>query len=251
MGGNLKLGLSGNASYSGGYFTDTSSTPGGWQKSYTLLDASVRLGDQDDRWELAFIGKNLTNKYYFVRSSDSPFTGSNPGQYAANDTLRLLGDTAAYPSRGREFWVRMSYKFQGGAAPAPAYAPPPPPPPPPAVVECNTGPYIVFFDWDRSDITPEASTVLDNAVTAYGNCGTVPIMVAGHADRSGPATYNVGLSQRRATSVRGYLTSRGISDGVISTQAFGETQNRVPTADGVREPQNRRVEITYGPGSGN
>jgi len=75
-------------------------------------------------------------------------------------------------------------------------------------------------------------------------------MVAGHADSSGAARYNQALSQRRADNVRGYLTTRGIADGAISTQAFGETQNRVPTADGVREPQNRRVEITYGPGSG-
>ena len=72
----------------------------------------------------------------------------------------------------------------------------------------------------------------------------------GHADRSGPASYNVGLSQRRNDSVRGYLTTHGVPDGVISSQAFGETMPRVPTADGVREPQNRRVEITYGPGSG-
>ena len=51
-------------------------------------------------------------------------------------------------------------------------------------------------------------------------------------------------------SVRGYLTQRGIADGAITSQAFGETNPRVPTADGVRELQNRRVEITYGPGSG-
>ncbi|OTJ68810.1 OmpA family protein, partial [Pseudomonas aeruginosa] len=63
-------------------------------------------------------------------------------------------------------------------------------------------------------------------------------------------TYNVGLSQRRADSVRSYLSGRGIPDGVISSEAFGESRPRVETADGVRELQNRRVEITYGPGSG-
>jgi len=115
---------------------------------------------------------------------------------------------------------------------------------------CNKGPYIVFFDWDKSDITPEAATILDNAVGAYGNCASVPIMLAGHADRSGSTQYNVGLSERRNASVRGYLTSHGIPDGAITSQAFGESMPRVPTADGVRELQNRRVEITYGPGSG-
>ena len=115
---------------------------------------------------------------------------------------------------------------------------------------CNKGPYIVFFDWDKSDITPEAASILDSAVTAYGNCANVPVMLAGYADRSGTPKYNQGLSERRNTSVRSYLNARGIPDGSISSQAFGETNPRVPTADGVRELQNRRVEITYGPGSG-
>ena len=75
-------------------------------------------------------------------------------------------------------------------------------------------------------------------------------MLAGYADRAGSASYNVGLSQRRDSSVRSYLELRGIGSGSIASQAFGETNPRVQTADGVREPQNRRVEITYGPGSG-
>ena len=115
---------------------------------------------------------------------------------------------------------------------------------------CNKGPYIVFFDWDKSDITPEAASILDSAVTAYGSCANVPIMLAGYADRSGSAQYNQGLSERRNASVQAYLTSRGVPSGAITSQGFGENNPRVPTADGVRELQNRRVEITYGPGSG-
>jgi len=76
-------------------------------------------------------------------------------------------------------------------------------------------------------------------------------MLAGHADRSGSDAYNVALSQRRADSVKGYLSAHAIPAGVISTEAFGESRPRVATADGVREVQNRRVEVTYGPGSGN
>ena len=108
----------------------------------------------------------------------------------------------------------------------------------------------MFFERDKSDITAEASGILDNAVTAYGTCGQAQVMLAGHADKSGTPTYNVGLSERRNASVRAYLEGRGIPSGVISTQAFGESAPRVETADGVRELQNRRVEITYGPGSG-
>lgn len=135
--------------------------------------------------------------------------------------------------------------------PAPAYTPAPAPAPAPEVVQCTPGPYIVFFDWDKSDITPEAASILDNAISNYQNCGNAKVMLAGHADRSGSASYNVGLSQRRADAVKAYFTSRSIPDSVISTEAFGESRPRVDTADGVRELQNRRVEVMYGPGSGN
>jgi outer membrane protein OmpA-like peptidoglycan-associated protein len=135
-------------------------------------------------------------------------------------------------------------------APAPAYTPPPAPEPTPQPVQCTPGPYIVFFDWDKSDITPEAASILDNAISNYQNCGNSQVMLAGHADRSGSASYNVGLSQRRADSVKAYLSGRGITESNISTEAFGESRPRVETADGVRELQNRRVEIMYGPGSG-
>ena len=100
-------------------------------------------------------------------------------------------------------------------------------------------------------ITPEAATILNNAVSAYANCGTASVMIAGHADRSGSAQYNMGLAQRRADNARAHMVSRGVPEARISTQSFGETMPRVPTADGVRELQNRRVEVTYGPGAGN
>jgi outer membrane protein OmpA-like peptidoglycan-associated protein len=109
----------------------------------------------------------------------------------------------------------------------------------------------VFFDWDKSNITPEAAMILDSAIAAYANCNSVPIMLAGYADRSGTPKYNLGLSTRRDESVTAYLTSHGVAGSAISSKAFGEANPRVPTADGVRELQNRRVEITYGPGSGN
>lgn len=106
---NLKLGISGNVSHTDKYFTDTTNTPGGLQKGYELLDASVRVGTPDDRWEVAFIGRNLTKTYYFVRSSDTPFTGTAPG----GAVVGVLGDTAASVTRGRELMLRLSYRFGG------------------------------------------------------------------------------------------------------------------------------------------
>ena len=108
----------------------------------------------------------------------------------------------------------------------------------------------MFFDWDRDEITPQAAAILDNASAQYQQCGQARVVIAGHADRSGPADYNVGLSQRRADNARSYLAGRGVPDGVMTTEAIGESRPLVETADGVREPQNRRVEITFGPGSG-
>lgn len=119
------------------------------------------------------------------------------------------------------------------------------------MVQCQSGPFIVFFEWDSADVTPAAADILDNAVSAYANCGTAKVMLAGHADKSGSPSYNVGLSERRNGATNQYLTSHGIPAGVISSEAFGEGRPRVETADGVRELQNRRVEVSYGPGSGN
>lgn len=133
------------------------------------------------------------------------------------------------------------------AAPPP---PPPAPPPAPPAPRCNQGPFIVFFDFDSADITPQAAAILDNAASAYASCGAAQVYVAGHADRSGSASYNAGLAGQRATNVAAYLTGRGVPQARVNTRSFGEETPRVPTADGVREPQNRRVEVTYGPGSG-
>ncbi len=147
----------------------------------------------------------------------------------------------------------------GTTVPAGATCPTPPPPATrtcpdgttiPAAQQCAIGPFIVFFDWDKDEITPAAAAILDNAAEQYRQTGNAQVVLAGHADRSGSDQYNVGLSQRRADNVRRYLAGRGIPDGVMRTEAFGESRPAVDTADGVREPQNRRVEITFGPGSG-
>jgi outer membrane protein OmpA-like peptidoglycan-associated protein len=181
------------------------------------------------------------------------------------DLVDSSGRAVSTRFRSHSLLGSLIYNFGGAPEPTPveptpppppAYVPPPPPPyvaptpPPPPVVQCNTGPYIVFFDWDKSNLTGEATGVLDNAAAQYANCGNARVMLAGHADKSGAASYNVGLSQRRNATVRSYLEGKGISGGVISTEAFGESKPLVDTADGVREPQNRRVEVSYGPGSG-
>jgi OOP family OmpA-OmpF porin len=119
-----------------------------------------------------------------------------------------------------------------------------------AAKPCVAGPWMVFFNSDSDALTPSGRAILDNVAAAYRDCGEIQVMIAGHTDRERSDQYNVGLSQRQAANVRAYLAGRGIPDGVMTTEAFGESRPLVETADGVREPQNRRVEITFGPGSG-
>ena len=117
-------------------------------------------------------------------------------------------------------------------APAPAAAAPAP---------ART--YLVFFDFDRADLTDRARQIIAEAAQAVTTTGTTRIEVAGHADRSGTPQYNQRLSQRRAEAVAAELSRRGVARSQMSIQAFGESRPLVQTADGVREPQNRRVEI--------
>lgn len=136
---------------------------------------------------------------------------------------------------------RMAYDLMLRPPAAPAPPPPPPPPPPPAAICSQPG--MVFFDFDSAELSSGARETIDAVAVNARPCNWQSISVVGHADRSGSNSYNIGLSQRRAQAVAGYLASRGVPGGIISTDARGEEQPRVPTADGVREPQNRRVEM--------
>jgi OOP family OmpA-OmpF porin len=103
--------------------------------------------------------------------------------------------------------------------------------------------FLVFFDWDRDTLTDRARQIIADAAANSRRVQTTRIEVSGHADRSGSPQYNQGLSQRRANNVAAELVRLGVPRNEITVQAFGESRPLVPTADNVREPQNRRVEI--------
>jgi OmpA-OmpF porin, OOP family len=145
---------------------------------------------------------------------------TNPGQYNNNNFSVMMG---------------LTYKFgQPEAAPAMA-------PPPPATAAAPS--FMVFFDWDRSDLSPQARQTLQQVTQAYQQRGSARVIATGHADKSGPDDYNMALSLRRANAVKGALVQNGVPATAISVVGKGESQPLVQTADGVREPQNRRVEI--------
>ncbi len=124
-------------------------------------------------------------------------------------------------------------------------APPAPPPTPvsqvPAVAPTRT--YLVFFDWDKADLTDRARQIVAEAAQNSTRVQATRIEVQGNADSSGTPAYNQRLSLRRAQTVAAELVRDGVPQGQIDIQAFGDTRPLVATAPGVREPQNRRVAI--------
>lgn len=118
-------------------------------------------------------------------------------------------------------------------------------PPSPSMAQA---PLLVFFEWDKSDLSAVAMAMLGQAAAAYKATGSAHITVVGNADTSGSPDYNVALSIRRADSVKRALIQNGIPAAAIETVGRGQTNLLVPTADGVRKPQNRRVEVIGLPG---
>ena len=103
--------------------------------------------------------------------------------------------------------------------------------------------FTVYFAWDKSDLAPEAFDTIRQAADAYRAKGGAKLAANGFTDTSGPADYNMSLSLRRANAVKAELVRDGVPEADISVVGYGETQLKVQTPDGVREAQNRRVEI--------
>jgi outer membrane protein OmpA-like peptidoglycan-associated protein len=106
-------------------------------------------------------------------------------------------------------------------------------------------PAIVFFDWGKPNIRGEDEAVLDKIAERWAATPSARLVVSGHSDRSGSAGANLRTSKRRAIEVGDYLARRGVSGSAITIEAYGEQRPIVETEDGVREVQNRRVEIRF------
>jgi outer membrane protein OmpA-like peptidoglycan-associated protein len=135
--------------------------------------------------------------------------------------------------------VTVGFRYAFGApAPVPAA-------PPPAVVPAAapSRSYLVFFDWDKSVLTDRARQIVSEAAMNSTKVQYTKLEVNGYTDTSGTPKYNQALSIRRAESVAAELVKDGVPKSAIAIQGFGETHLLVPTGNGVREPQNRRVEI--------
>jgi OOP family OmpA-OmpF porin len=180
-------------------------------------------------------GLALTGEYRFFGTLDPSYSGTSRN-VTTNVSSRVAVDSENY---NHSIFVGLRYAFN---APRPA-APVEVAPQAPSVAPTPARTYLVFFDFDRADLTDRARQIIAEAAQNAGRVQATRIEVAGHADRAGSPQYNQRLSQRRADAVAAELGRLGIARSNITVQAFGESRPLVPTADGVREPQNRRVEI--------
>jgi outer membrane protein OmpA-like peptidoglycan-associated protein len=134
--------------------------------------------------------------------------------------------------------IGVRYNF-GAPAPVPPAAPMPVATPAPAAARS----YLVFFDWDKASLTERARAIVKEAADNSNRVQVTRIEVNGYTDTSGTPRYNQDLSVRRARAVAAELVRDGVPQNVINIQGLGDTNLLVPTGAGVREPQNRRVEI--------
>lgn len=176
-------------------------------------DASVRTA-QDSRWTYAVEAKNQCGiAIAFLKSGTKDA-----------DSINKCDD----------FVARLS-------------APPPPPvsaaSAPPAL-DCTAPAVSIFFDWNMDTPLAEGLTTINQLTQTATQCGWKRFGVTGYTDTSGSNRYNDGLSMRRAQNVAGLMSQGGIPMEAMTVTGLGETQLKIETADGVKEPMNRRVEIT-------
>ena len=105
--------------------------------------------------------------------------------------------------------------------------------------------YLVFFDWNKATLTPEARKIIADSVAQAKAINAKQVKVVGHTDTSGSAAYNLRLSVRRAEAVKAEMARLGVPAAAITVEGRGQEDPLVPTADGVREPQNRRAAISF------
>ena len=215
----------------------------GWQEvSYdpSITDGATRVFGQKGSFAYDIIGGvayplpwvpglSVTAEYRFMQ-----LTASRNYDVAGGGRVNIGQESS------HSFLLGLRYQiFNPSPAPAPTPAPAPVAAPAPAPAKS----YLVFFDWDKYSLTQRALNIISQAASDSKTAQTTTIDVSGYTDTSGTPDYNMGLSWRRAKAVAAQLVADGVPASEIETQGFGETHLLVLTGPGVREPQNRRVEI--------
>ncbi len=179
-------------------------------------------------------GLSLTSEYRFFDSIGPSAFHASVVQGAP--VVTGAGNLDLKNQYNHSIMLGVRYAFNVAPPPVPAPAPVAPAPTP-------ARSYLVFFDWDRADLTDRGRQIIREAAENSTRVQYTRIEVNGYTDTSGSAEYNQRLSVRRAQTVTAELVRNGVPKDAISVQGFGETHLLVPTGSNVREPQNRRVEI--------
>lgn len=192
-----------------------------------FIDSNTSLGSTQFAWD-ALIGLryNITNS----------FTVGLEGRYVGTTSPSITVANQTVSSQNQNFVTLLGFAYKFGQPQAVVA-----PPPQAAIPQAPS--FMVFFDWDRSTLSAQAVNTIGQAASAYKVKGSARVTAVGHTDKSGPDSYNMALSLRRANAVKDVLVRDGVPASAITVIGKGETQPLVQTADGVREPQNRRVEI--------
>jgi iron complex outermembrane receptor protein len=211
------------------YSTD-STEPFGDEPGYGLLDIRVNWNNVAGQpIDASFFMTNVTDNLYSI------------GKFGIYTTEGFVSQLYGEP----QMWgFQVKYRFGGPTeteATGAAYVPPPVVAPAPSVPHS----YLVFFDFNKSDLTAQAVSIVNQAAANAAPAHVTQLTVTGHTDTVGSDAYNMRLSRRRAESVAAQLEKDGIASSEIEIVAKGKRDLLVPTADGVKEPQNRRVQIVY------
>lgn len=213
----------------GAFFTGSDSTEGSFAYQ-AILGAAIPIESVPGlalTAEYRFMGLVGNRSYGGTATTVVPTAATGPATATFNHDYN------------NSFLIGVRYNF--GQAPAPAPMAAPAPAPAPMVQPARS--YLVFFDWDKATLSTRARQIIHEAAENSTRVQYTQINVNGYTDTSGSAKYNMGLSIRRAKAVANELVRDGVPKNAIVIKGFGETHLLVPTGPGVREPQNRRVEI--------
>jgi outer membrane protein OmpA-like peptidoglycan-associated protein len=181
----------------------------------------------------------------YLSATDSRFMWASEAKAWCGISLGFLKTStrdAESLSRCDRFHAMMSMRTP---LPMPVVVMPEPPKPIVRNPACeNALAATVFFEWDSSTLPANIDETLAFAKENMGACRWSRFTVVGHADRSGSDSYNDPLSLRRAQAVATRMQAMGLPASALAVSAKGESEPKVMTADGERNPTNRRVEVT-------
>ena len=210
-----------------------------------LADFDDNSSVSDDDWNFAYQGivglsyalndrLDLTLTYRYLNVDSPSFSGVRNTGYGPVTERYDLEDVEKHS-------LTVGLRWDLHEDEAPIVAPPPVQPPAPPSAEPEQ--FVIFFGFNKCNITAEADAVLSEAASAAKTTGAASILIVGHTDTVGSNSYNQKLSDCRASATKSGLVSKGINEGQISASGRGETELLVKTGDNVKEPQNRRATI--------